>query len=72
MCSTDGRIRVFLDEMFDNKTNEEDEIDDYEGVEEVSVRSSDEERSQAGDLASNKVIEEMKEEDEEDEEDREY
>lgn len=43
-CSTDGRIRIFLDEKFDNKINEEEEeLEDYEGVEEVSVKSSDEE-----------------------------
>jgi hypothetical protein len=41
-CSTDGRLRAFINENLSGKINEDEEFEDFEGVE-VSVRESDEE-----------------------------
>ena len=42
-CSTDGRLRVFVNEKANEygQINEEEEFEDYEGVEEVPYRDSD-------------------------------
>jgi hypothetical protein len=41
-CSLDGRLRVFVNEKYDEVLLEEDEFDEYEGIE-VSVVEGEEE-----------------------------